>query len=156
MVTLLTATSVNRGVIHLMRIVTALTAGLLTLAIVGCRESATSEVAPPVAESLQPQRPPVPERLQDIGTPDHVKREVDGIQIIGSALTDDHIAAIRAITDDTKPTKPNRYLIRGIEHTGPNAATNTWQTGHSQVYQKLRLANGTWTVDEQGGGFGQW
>ena len=106
------------------------------------------------------QKTPLPSQigqaLNDIGDPDEIAREHDEIRITGSALTDAHIAAIRKLTDDTKPTKINRYLIRGIEHTGPNAAINIWQTGHSQTYQKLILKNGIWEIDEEGGGFGTW
>ena len=128
----------------------------MIVAMVGCSQSAIPERAPSFTES-QPDHPATSaEVLRDIGEPDDSERELDSIQIIGSALTDDHIAAIRAITDDTKPTNPNRYLIRGIEHTAPNTATNTWQTGHAQIYQKLRFTNGKWNIEEEGGGLGEW
>lgn len=95
-------------------------------------------------------------QLTDIGDPDGKKRELHGVKISGSALTDEHIAAIMALTDDKNPSKANRYLIRDIEHTGPNAATNTWQTGHAQFHQTLRFENGKWKIHEEVGGFGGW
>ena len=94
--------------------------------------------------------------LQDIEEPDAVERTVDQIVVIGSALTDEHVDSIRSITDETEPKNSNRYLIRKIQHTGPNKATNIWQTGHMQIYQKLQLVDGKWVVEEEGGGFGQW
>jgi hypothetical protein len=129
--------------------------GVLVVAMAGCGNSEVSK------RSLSPEtqlgRPSESAgQLTDIGEPDGKEREFDGIRISGGALTDEHIAAIRALTDDTKPANPNRYLDRAIEHTGPNTATHIWQTGSAQFYKKLRLANGTWVIEEEGGGFGHW
>ena len=129
---------------------------LMIVTIIGCGQSPISEGTPSFTESRSGHRGTKDDHLRDIGEPDDFERDVGGVQIAGSALTDDHIAAIRALTDNTKPTNPNRYLIRRIEHTGPNTATNIWQTGHAQFYQKLQLVNGKWEMDEQGGGFGPW
>ena len=91
--------------------------------------------------------------LNDIGQPDKQQRKVDGILIIGSALTDEHVNAIRALTDDRQPDDPS--AIRNIVHESPTEASNAWQLGTLQTYQKLRFANGQWAIFEDGGGFTQ-
>ncbi len=103
-------------------------------------------------------QPPVThaQKLGDIAEPNEDEREVDGIHIIGSGLTDEHINAIRKLTDDRKPANPSEYLVRAIEHTGKNTATHVWQTRHLQSYQKLEFEKGEWQVVETGGGFGRW
>jgi hypothetical protein len=93
--------------------------------------------------------------LADIGAPDEVERIVDDIQVVGSELTDDHVQAIRRLTDDTKPTDQSQEWRRGIIHVGVNRADHIWQSRFAQSYQKLKLVNGKWTIVESGGGLGR-
>ena len=118
----------------------------ILILVVGCSPSvptSTSSQAPKLAH------------LADIGEPDEDQRRVDGILVIGSALTDDHVVAIRALTDSLEPPVQQSGIthIRNICHDAPNAATNIWQVGTLQVYQKLVLRDGKWAIDEEGGGF---
>lgn len=116
----------------------------------GCQEAKK----PPHGASQPSQTAVSAPKLAEVGDPDENEREIDGIQVVGSALTDDHVNAIRKLTEEFKPTNPNEYLIRGVTHTGKNAATHVWQTRHYQAYQKLELWDGQWHVVETGGGFG--
>ncbi|WP_148618787.1 hypothetical protein [Mariniblastus fucicola] len=89
--------------------------------------------------------------LKNIGQPDDRQRTLDGILIIGNALTDEHVRAIRVITDAKRPDDQN--AIRNIVHEAPNSASNAWKNGTHQTYQKLTFANGQWKIAEEGGGF---
>lgn len=93
-------------------------------------------------------------KIPDLGEPDEKLRMLDRIQVVGSALTDDHVKAICQLTDEFKPMNPNGFLIRGIEHTGKNTAVHIWQERHYQTYQELELRDGQWHVIDYGGGFG--
>jgi hypothetical protein len=92
--------------------------------------------------------------LPNVGEPDNKERKVDGILIVGSALTDAHVAAIRALTDDLAPRNAKADLIRNIQHKGPNKAINIWQGAHFESYQSLLFVDGKWELEETGGGFG--
>jgi hypothetical protein len=95
-----------------------------------------------------------PERLADLGPPDEKERKVNGVIVVGSALTDAHVKAICRLTDDTKPKDFDERWLRGIVQTGPRSADHVWQTAHYQAYQKLELVNGNWQTIETGAGFG--
>jgi hypothetical protein len=92
-------------------------------------------------------------KLPDLGEPDEKMRMLDGIQVVGSALTDDHVKAICQLTDAFKPMKPDEFLVRGIEHTGKNTAVHVWQERAYQAYQQLELHDGQWRLVETGAGF---
>ncbi len=118
----------------------------ITLFAIGCNQTGSFP---------QKATTPSPPRLNDLSTQDTTQRQVDGITIIGSALTDDHISAIRALTDSTKPSVQDSEPepLRIISHDGPNAALNDWRVDSLQIYQKLEFKDGAWAILEEGGGF---
>jgi hypothetical protein len=121
--------------------------------LIGCREGAPSSERANGSVSATSENRIQPEELRDIATPDTEEREVDGILIVGSALTNDHVAAIRRITDPLAP-KDAADMIRIIQHEGPNSVRNVWEGTHFMIYQSLVLRNGKWQIDGGGGGFG--
>ena len=98
---------------------------------------------------------PSKQHLNGLSIQDTESRQVDGITIIGSALTDEHISAIRSLTDSMKPSAQDsgREPVRIISHDGPNAASNEWRVDSLQIYQKLEFKGGGWAIIEKGGGF---
>lgn len=93
-------------------------------------------------------------KLTELGEPDDTLRTMNGIEVMGSALTDDHAKAICKLTDKFKPARPDEFLSRGITHTGKNAADHSWQTAFYQTSQRLELHDGRWRIVESRCGYG--
>ena len=93
-------------------------------------------------------------KLADLGDPDEKLRTIDGIEVIGSSLTDDHAKVICKLTDEFKPARPDECLSRDIRHTGKNAADHIWQTRFYRTYQRLELHDGRWRIVDSGCGYG--
>ena len=129
---------------------------LFLVIISGCSQSQSTETA---RNAGGEDRPVVNStdtiELPDIGEPDEKTRKVDGILIVGSALNDAHIYAIRKLTDEKAPRNAEKNLRRNIQHKAPNQALNIWQGTHFESYQSLVLVDGEWKLEKTGGGFGK-
>ena len=130
---------------HALRSLFSLPTLLLVIACIGCQGGTPIE-----NQSDSTGSAPLPQP----GAVDDQQRRVDGILVVGSGLTDEHVAAIRRLTDELEPAPANSDStpIRNITHDSATEATNIWQVGSLQTYQTLQWKNNEWQVVDQGGG----